>query len=64
MLVLWVVQMKDPSTGAGATGVDVARYRAPDGTWRPTVELPPELHKPLAHAILEECCGIGIARRV
>ena len=58
-----VIRSKDPTTGAEATGVDVPRYRAPDGTWRQAVELPPELHKPLAHAILDECCELGITRR-
>ena len=59
-----VIRMKDQATGAEATGVDVPRYRAPDGTWRQAIKLPPELHKPLAHAILDECCELGITRRV
>lgn len=59
-----VIRMRDQATGAEATGVDVARYRAPDGTWRQAIDLPPELHKPLAHAILDECCELGITRRV
>lgn len=59
-----VLRTKDLATGAEATGVDVPRYRTPDGTWRQAVELPPELHKPLAHAILDECCELGITRRV
>lgn len=63
-----VIRTKDPgtgaeATGAEATGVDVPRYRAPDGIWRQAVELPPELQKPLAHAILDECCDLGITRR-
>lgn len=59
-----VIRIKDPATGREATGVDVPRYRAPNGTWRQAVELPPELHKPLAHGILDECCELGITRRV
>lgn len=59
-----VRQMKDLDTNAEGTGVDVPRYRVPDGTWLQAVELPPELHKPLAHAILDECCELGITRRV
>lgn len=58
-----VIRTKDPATGAEATGVDVPRYRASDGAWRQAVELPPELHKPLAHAVLDECCELGITRR-
>lgn len=58
-----VIRAKDPDTGAEATGVDAPRYRASDGAWRQAVELPPELHKPLAHAILDECCELGITRR-
>ena len=59
-----VIWKKDPVTGGEGTGVDVPRYRAPDGTWRQAAELPPELHKPLAHAILDECCELGITRRL
>ena len=58
-----VIRTNDPTTGAEATGVDVPRYRASDGAWRQAVELPPELHKPLAHAVLDECCDLGITRR-
>ena len=58
-----VIRTKDPDTGAEATGVDVPRYRASDGAWRQAVELPPELHKPLSHAILDECCALDITRR-
>lgn len=59
-----VIRTKDPATGAEGTGVDVPRYRAPNGAWEQAAELPPELHKPLAHAILDECCDLGITRRL
>lgn len=58
-----VIRTNDPNTGAEATGVDVPRYRASDGAWRQAIELPPEMHKPLAYAILDECCELGITRR-
>lgn len=59
-----VIRIKDLDTGGEGAGVDVPRYRAPDGTWQQAIELPPELHSPLARAILDECCELGITRRV
>jgi stage V sporulation protein G len=59
-----VVRLKHPVTGQEATGVDLPRYRAPDGTWRPAIDLPPELRKPLGDAVLAHCCELGITQRV
>jgi DNA-binding cell septation regulator SpoVG len=58
-----VIQTKDPVTGADGTGVDVPRYRAPDGVWRQAVQLPEDLRKPLAQAVLDVCCEMGLAQR-
>lgn len=58
-----VIRTKDLATGKDGIGVDVPRYRASDGAWRPAVHLPEELRKPLAHAILDECCVLGITQR-
>jgi stage V sporulation protein G len=54
-----VIRLKHPLTGKEATGVELPRYRAPDGSWRQAVELPPELRRPLGDAVLEQCCLIG-----
>ena len=45
------------------TGVDVPRYRAPDGTWKQAITLPDELDGPLGDAVLDRCCELGITRR-
>ncbi|WP_191057985.1 hypothetical protein [Geminicoccus harenae] len=58
-----VIRLKHPVTGEEATGVDLPRYRAPDGSWRQAVELPPELRRPLGDAVLEQCCALGITQR-
>lgn len=58
-----VVRSKDPNTGADAVGVDLPRYRSSDGSWRQALTLPPELRKPIAHAVLDECSDMGITRR-
>lgn len=59
-----VVSVRHPETGEDATAVDLPRYRAPNGSWRPAVSLPEELEGPIADAVLERCCELGIARRV
>jgi stage V sporulation protein G len=61
---LQVVRTRDPSSGREATGVALPRYRAPDGQWRPAVDLPEELREPITTAILERCCDRGITRRL
>ena len=58
-----VLQLRHPGTGEPATGVDLPRYRTPDGAWRPALELPAELHTPIGDAVLERCCELGITRR-
>lgn len=58
-----VVRSKDPKTGAEAVGVDLPRYRSSDGSWQQALTLPPELRKPIAHAVLDECSAVGITRR-
>lgn len=55
-----VNRCRHPQIGQGATAVELPRYRAPDGTWKPAVTLRPELHELLADAILERCCEQGI----
>jgi stage V sporulation protein G len=59
-----VLRMKHPGTGEEASGVALPCYRAPDGTWRPAIDLPPELREPIGDAVLERCCALGITRRV
>lgn len=61
---LQVIRTRDASSGREATGVALPRYRAPDGQWRPAVDLPDELSQPITTAILEHCCDIGITRRL
>ena len=53
----------DATTEKDALGVDLPRYRDPTGAWRPALELPDELRKPLGDAVLERCCELGIAER-
>lgn len=61
MQVIWA---RDATTGEEALGVGLPRYRDPTtGSWRPALELPDELRKPLGDAVLERCCELGIARR-
>jgi stage V sporulation protein G len=57
-----VIRTRD-ATGKDALGVDLPRYRDPTGAWRPALELPDELRKPLGDAVLERCCELGIAER-
>ena len=61
---LQVVRTRDPISDRAATGVALPRYRAPDGQWRPAVDLPDELYEPITTAILEQCCDRGITRRL
>jgi stage V sporulation protein G len=56
-----VIRTRDATTGKDALGVDLPRYRDPTGAWRPALELPDELRKPLGDAVLERCCELGIA---
>lgn len=58
-----VIRTRDAVTGRDALGVDLPRYRDPTGAWRPALELPEELRKPLGDAVLERCCELGIAQR-
>jgi stage V sporulation protein G len=57
-----VIRTRDATTGKDALGVDLPRYRDPTGAWRPALELPEELRKPLGDAVLERCCELGIAQ--
>jgi hypothetical protein len=59
---LQVLRLRHPETGEEATGVDLPRYRAPDGAWQRALELPDELQRPIGDAILERCCELGITR--
>ena len=59
---LQVLQIRDAITGAPATGVDLPRYRLPDGSWQVAIKLPPELERPIGDAVLARCCELGIAR--
>jgi stage V sporulation protein G len=61
---LQVVRTRDPSSGREATGVALPRYRAPDGEWKPAIDLPDELREPITMAILERCCDRAITRRL
>lgn len=58
-----VIRARDATTGKDALGVDLPRYRDPTGAWRPALELPEELRKPLGDAVLERCLELGIAKR-
>ena len=59
-----VVGTKHPVTGQEATGVDLPRYRTVDGSWKQAIDLPEELRQPLGDTVLEQCCEMGITRRV
>jgi DNA-binding cell septation regulator SpoVG len=48
--------------GREAAGVEMPHYRAADGSMRPTVRLPEELHQPIATAILERSREMGVTR--
>jgi stage V sporulation protein G len=61
---LQVIRTKEPASGREATGVALPRYRAPDGEWKPAIELPDELREPITTAILEQCCDRGITSRL
>lgn len=61
---LQVVRTREAISGREATGVALPRYRAPDGRWRPAVDLPDELREPVTAAVLERCCDMGITRRL
>lgn len=61
---LQVIRTREPASSREATGVALPRYRAPDGQWRPAVDLPGELREPVTMAILEQCCERGITRRL
>lgn len=61
---LQVVRTRDPINGREATGVALPRYRAPDGEWKPAIDLPDELREPITAAILDHCCDRGITRRL
>ena len=58
-----VLQVRHPETGAVASGVALPCYRAPDGSWKPAIDLPPELREPIGAAVLDRCCDLGITRR-
>lgn len=61
---LQVVRTRETSSGRDANGVALPRYRAPDGEWKPAIDLPDELREPVTMAILEQCCDRGITRRL
>lgn len=50
--------------GKEATAVKMPKFRDQDGMWTPALSMPEELRKPIANAILDECIGLGIARRL
>ena len=62
--VLRVLRTKDPAIGQGGTGVDLPRYRAPNGASKQAVTLPPEVREPLGSPVLERCVELGLATRV
>lgn len=51
-----VLQLFHPVSRAPATGIELPRYRSFDGSWRLALELPDELHEPIAPAVLKRCC--------
>lgn len=61
---LQVIRTREPASDREATGVALPRYRAPDGSWKPAIDLPVELREPITTAILEQCCDKGITRRL
>lgn len=61
---LQVIRTRDSISGREATGVALPRYRAPNGEWKPAIELPDELREPITATILEQCCDRGITRRL
>ena len=42
-------------------GVGPPCYRAPDGTWRKAIRLPPEVEAALGEAVMQRCNELGIA---
>ncbi len=55
-----------PGDAREIAGVRPPRFRAPDGNWRETVALPPEVERALTDVVLLRCRELGIAdcRRV
>ncbi len=47
----------------GGTSVHLPTYRAPDGSWKAAVELPPELVDALSAAVLDHLLDVGVAVR-
>jgi stage V sporulation protein G len=47
----------------GRTAVALPTYRAADGTWLPAIQLPPDLRKPIADAVLAHLVDEGIAKQ-
>ena len=47
----------------GGTSIHLPTYRAPDGSWRSAVELPPELVDSLSQAVLDYLLDVGVAVR-
>ena len=43
-----VLERPDPITCADGVGVMATRYRAADGAWRRSIDLPSELNRPLS----------------
>jgi hypothetical protein len=43
--------------------VALPTYRAADGTWLPAIQLPPDLRKPIADAVLAHLVDEGIAKQ-
>lgn len=61
---LQVIRTREPKTNREATAVALPRYRAPGGQWRIAIDLPDELRAPVAAAVLERCCEMGITKRL
>jgi hypothetical protein len=58
--ILGVQARRLPSGGAVAT---LPAYRDTDGQWRPAIEIPEELRKPLFDAVMEFLVDEGLAQR-
>ena len=60
---LQIVNCTDAVTHQPSVGVDLPRYRAPDGKWKQAITLPDELRGPLGDVVLEQCLAQGILKR-
>jgi hypothetical protein len=62
-VTFWILGVQGRRLPNGGSSVGLPAYRDTDGQWRPAIELPPELQKPLFEAVLEFLVDEGLAVR-